>query len=285
MKVRIAVVRNIVLRKRSNRNLHGIRWIIKVSSADLLDLKVKHKVFGAGVITGVSGNYLTIKFAVKESKFVYPDAFEKFIVADDASIQAEIMEEINDIKLAAEAQRQAAETARKAEEDRRAVERQAVPATRNRGNIEDGFGPDYNVRHLAKQPILTYQQVEGQFGIKIAGFGRGINRTPSTVVLISSVDKKKAGFVYHDHWTPDGDYMYSGEGKTGDQQLTLGNKAIIDAERDGKAIHLFVKFSPQEYYYQGVFSLVDYTYEDDKDESGNVRKEYKFRLRKKSVEE
>lgn len=285
MKVRIAVVRNIVLRKRSNRNLHGIRWIIKVSSADLLDLKVKHKVFGTGVITGVSGNYLTIKFAVKESKFVYPDAFEKFIVADDASIQAEIMEEINDIKLAAEAQRQAAETARKAEEDRRAAERQAVPATRNRGNIEDGFGPDYNVRHLAKQPILTYQQVEGQFGIKIAGFGRGINRTPSTVVLISSVDKEKAGFVYHDHWTPDGDYMYSGEGKTGDQQLTLGNKAIIDAERDGKAIHLFVKFSPQEYYYQGVFSLVDYTYEDDKDESGNVRKEYKFRLKKKSVEE
>lgn len=232
-----------------------------MSSADLLDLKVKHKVFGTGVITGVSGNYLTIKFAVKESKFVYPDAFEKFIVADDASIQAEIMEEINDIKLAAEAQCQAAEIARKAEEDRRAAERKAVPATRNRGNIEDGFGPDYNVRHLAKQPILTYQQVEGQFGIKIAGF------------------------VYHDHWTPDGDYMYSGEGKTGDQQLTLGNKAIIDAECDGKAIHLFVKFSPQEYYYQGVFSLVDYTYEDDKDESGNVRKEYKFRLRKKSVEE
>lgn len=70
------------------------------------------------------------------------------------------------------------------------------------------------MKHLAKQPILTYQQVEEQFGIKIAGFGRGIiNRTPSTVVLISSVNKKKAGFVYHDHWTTDGDYMYSGEGK------------------------------------------------------------------------
>lgn len=99
MKARIAVVKNIVLRKRRNRNLHGIRWIIKVSSADLLDLKVKHKVFGIGVITGVSGNYLTIKFAAKESKFVYPDAFEKFIVADDASIQAKIVEEINNAKL------------------------------------------------------------------------------------------------------------------------------------------------------------------------------------------
>lgn len=79
--------------------------------------------------------------------------------------------------------------------------------------------------------------------------------------------------------------MYSGEGKNGNQRMTLGNKAIVDAKRDGKRIHLFVKFSPQEYYYQGVFSLVDYTYEDDKDESGNVRKEYRFRLRKQPMEE
>lgn len=256
-----------------------------MKSENLINFKVKHKSFGIGIITEVSNNHLTIKFATRESKFVYPDAFEKFITAYDASVQAEIMEEINNIKLAAEAQRRAAETARKSDEEHRAAERQAAPTTRNKRTIEDGFGPDYNVKHLAKQPILTYQQVEEQFGIKIAGFGRGINRTCSTVVLISSVDKKKAGFVYHDHWTTDGDYIYSGEGKTGDQQMTLGNKAIVDAERDGKLIHLFVKFSPQEYYYQGIFSLVDYTYEDEKDESGNVRKEYKFRLRKMSVKE
>ena len=52
------------------------------------------------------------------------------------------------------------------------------------------------------------------------------------------------------------------------------------AARNGKKLHLFVKFSPQEYYYQGIFELVDYTYEDEKDEDGNIRKEYKFRLRK-----
>lgn len=249
-----------------------------MNNTDLLNMKVKHKAFGEGIITEVSDNYLIIKFAAKESKFVYPDAFEKFIVAEDASVQAEILEEINAAKQAAEVQRQVAGAAHKAE-------KKTVPSTKSKRNIEAGFGPDYNVRYLAKQPILTYQQVEELFGIKISGFGRGINRTPSTVVLISSVDKKKSGFVYHDHWTNDGDYMYSGEGKTGDQQMTLGNKAIVDAARDGKQIHLFVKFSPQEYYYQGVFSLVDYTYEDDKDESGNVRKEYKFRLRKQHVEE
>lgn len=252
---------------------------------NLLNLKVKHKVFGNGVVTGISDNLLTIQFASKVSNFVYPDAFETFIVAEDTSVQSEILSEIENNKRAVRKQRLAEETAHKAEKELRVTERNGTPSRRIHNNIEDGFGPDYNVRHLAKQPILTYKQVEEQFGIRIAGFGRGINRTPSTVVLVSSIDKKKAGFVYHDHWTTDGDYIYSGEGKTGDQTMSLGNKAIVDAENDEKKIHLFVKFSPQEYYYQGVFSLVDYTYEDDKDESGNMRKEYKFRLRKQSVEE
>lgn len=251
----------------------------------LLNLKVTHKVFGEGIVTEASDRYLTIKFAAKESKFIFPDAFEKFIVAEDSTVQSAIMAEIATARQTAEEQCQAVEAARKVEEERRAAEKQVASTTKIKRNIEDGFGPDYNAQHLAKQPILTYQQVEEQFGIKIAGFGRGINRTSSTVVLISSVDKKKAGFVYHDHWTVDGDYIYSGEGKTGDQQMTLGNSAIVNAERDRKQIHLFVKFSPQEYYYQGVFTLVDYTYADDKDEAGNIRKEYKFRLRKQSTED
>ena len=62
--------------------------------------------------------------------------------------------------------------------------------------------------------------------------------------------------------------------------MTKGNLAIKNASRDNNKIHLFVKFSAQEYYYQGEFKLVDYTYEDDKDESGSIRKEYKFKLRK-----
>ncbi|WP_101772277.1 hypothetical protein [Peptostreptococcus faecalis] len=67
--------------------------------------------------------------------------------------------------------------------------------------------------------------------------------------------------------------------------MTIGNRAIIDAECDGKQIHLFVKLSPKEYYYQGVFFLVGHTYEDEKDETGSIRKEYKFRLRKQLIED
>lgn len=254
-----------------------------MNSADLINLKVKHKAFGEGVITNFLGNTLTIQFVEKETRFIYPNAFEKFLVADEAAIQTAIVKEIHDAKQAAELQRQAIEAACR-EEGRRTSERQAPLASRKKRNIEDGFGSDYHVKYLAKEPILSYQQVEEQFGIKISGFGRGINRTPSSVVLISSIDKKKGGFVYHDHWTAEGDYIYSGEGKTDNQQMTSGNKAIVDAERDGNLIHLFVKFSPQEYYYQGIFSLVDYTYEDEKDEFGVLRKEYKFRLRKQHNE-
>ena len=142
------------------------------------------------------------------------------------------------------------------------------------------FAPEYHPEYLSKSIILPYWEVEKQFDIKIKGFGRGINVTQSKIVLISSVDINKTNFVYHDHWTEDGDYIFSGEGKYGDQQMSKGNWAIKNAKYAGKEIHLFIKFSSQEYYYQGKFSLVDVAYEDDKDANGNPRKEYKFRLRK-----
>lgn len=248
---------------------------------ELIGLKVKHTVFGAGVITEMEGNYITVEFAAKTTKFVYPDAFEKFIKAEDSVLQQAIVDEINDAKAAAEQKRQAEEAVRKAaEEQRRAAVAVAAPKVKKAKSLDEMFAPDYHAEKLARQPILTYQQVEDQFGIRISGFGRGINPTDDTVVLISSIGKASGNFVYHDKWTADGDYLYSGEGKTGDQTMTKGNLAIRDASRNGKKIHLFVKFSPQEYYYQGIFELVDYTYEDEKDEDGNTRKEYKFRLRK-----
>lgn len=248
---------------------------------ELIGLKVKHNVFGIGTIKEKDGNYITVEFAARTTRFVYPDVFERFIKAEDSVMQQAIMDEINDAKAEAERKRQAEEAARKeAEELRRAAVAIATPKTKKARSIDEMFAPDYHAEKMARQPILTYQQVEDQFGIRISGFGRGINSTDSTVVLISSIGKSHGNFVYHDKWTANGDYLYSGEGKNGDQTMTKGNLAIRDAASNGKKIHLFVKFSPQEYYYQGIFELVDYAYEDENDEDGNIRKEYKFRLRK-----
>lgn len=196
-------------------------------------------------------------------------------------MQNAIEEEIQNKKAEAEQKRRAEETVRKAaEEQHRASSAATTSKTRKTKSLDEMFAPDYHAEKLARQPIFTYQQVEKQFGIRISGFGRGINPTESMVVLISSIGKSRGNFVYHDRWTTEGDYLHSGEGKNSDQVMTRGNLAIRNAARDGKEIHLLVKFSPQEYYYQGVFELVDYTYEEEKDEDGNIRKEYKFRLRK-----
>lgn len=37
---------------------------------ELIGLKVKHAVFGVGTITEKDGNYITVKFAAKTTKFI-----------------------------------------------------------------------------------------------------------------------------------------------------------------------------------------------------------------------
>jgi hypothetical protein len=127
-------------------------------------------------------------------------------------------------------------------------------------------GPEPSLPKPGPIPSYTYQQIENMFGISIYPFGKGINPTETRVVLISVVSKKQESFVYHDGWMHNGDYMYSGEGKRGDQTLTKGNREIINAKRFGKTIHLLTKFSSKEYYYQGIFELDSYTYEDQEDD-------------------
>ena len=54
------------------------------------NVKVVHKTFGEGTVTEHSGNYITVKFATAEKKFVYPDAFERFLTLSGGAISAEI---------------------------------------------------------------------------------------------------------------------------------------------------------------------------------------------------
>lgn len=241
---------------------------------NLVGVSVNHRKFGKGVVKARDGNYIEVEFGNKNVKFAYPSSFEKFLKADDAEIQAAIEEDIK-VFLAEEEQKELVrKEVRKAEADAKEV----------RGWIEK-FGPDYHAEKLSRKQVLTYQQVEERFGIKIYGPGRGIVSTANAVVLFSTIKKYDSRFLYHDKWTIEGDYIYSGEGKSGDQTATKGNLAIMNAAKEGKKMHLFVKFSEKEYYYQGVFELADYMYEDSFDETGKLRKEYKFRLRKAMTNE
>ena len=241
----------------------------------LIGRKVTHggfRGFGEGTIVALEGVIISVDFDGEVRKFGIRVFNQHFSFADDDTrkiIEAAV-EEINEAeRVAAEERAAEAETARSKE-----------AAAARREKLVRGFDESYHAVFLRTDEVYDYRQVEADYGIHIFPFGRGINPTNDSVVLISSINKTGGNYVYHDKWDSNGDYIYSGEGSIGDQAMTRGNLEIKDAETNGKAIHLFVKFSAQEYYYQGIFKLVDYTYEDDLDEDGNIRKEYKFRLRK-----
>lgn len=57
---------------------------------ELLNLKVKHKKFGTGTIISSEDNKIIVHFPDinSEKKFVYPDAFEKFLQIDEQSAES-----------------------------------------------------------------------------------------------------------------------------------------------------------------------------------------------------
>ena len=57
---------------------------------NLLNSKVMHKAFGEGIVISQVGDYITVKFATKQSRFVVPDAFENFLKSADKSVQEEL---------------------------------------------------------------------------------------------------------------------------------------------------------------------------------------------------
>lgn len=99
---------------------------------DLKNQNVTHKTLGSGVIISQDDKYITVEFASKTSKFMYPnpDTFGKFLSLADASIQAAVLKEAEDARIAAEHARA------QAEEEKRAAERarrDAELATRTSG--------------------------------------------------------------------------------------------------------------------------------------------------------
>ena len=91
----------------------------------MIGIKVKHTVFGIGTITAYDGKYLTVEFENKTTRFIYPDAFEKFLKAVAPDVQDKIINSINEAREEAERKRQAEEAERKVQEERKAAEEAA----------------------------------------------------------------------------------------------------------------------------------------------------------------
>jgi 5-methylcytosine-specific restriction protein A len=65
-------------------------------------------------------------------------------------------------------------------------------------------------------------------------------QTPNVFVYSDPSRGEKNGYVY-DGWNEDKSiYLYTGEGRIGDQKLSAGNKAIADHKKDNRKLRLFV---------------------------------------------
>ena len=61
----------------------------------LLNSKVVHNSFGTGIVIAQNDKSIKVRFATKECKFVYPNAFESFIRCDDSDVQNAILHELD----------------------------------------------------------------------------------------------------------------------------------------------------------------------------------------------
>ena len=108
----------------------------------------------------------------------------------------------------------------------------------------------------------------------------GISNCPKHPYIFIWTKRKEEQDVYEDKWE-DNYYLYSGEGRIGDQKFTGGNKSIRDHKINGKTIFLFEK----DYKNSGYWIFINemslkgcYNYKNH-DELGNLRTCIRFQLK------
>jgi len=134
---------------------------------------------------------------------------------------------------------------------------------------------------ISKGQVLSNDDLMKNFGVGNMG-GIRHSKKNNLLVLCSSLSND-----YSDSLDPkSGLYVYSGEGNSGDQEITKGNKKILDSE----CKMLFFKEKYQEpgmrkrgaldnlYEFIGLVTYVKHFWMDEKDREGNLRKTVKFVL-------
>ena len=136
--------------------------------ADLLNKQVKHKTLGIGIVSAQDDKYITVDFATKSSKFMYPAAFEKFLVPVNDDVLKVINDEVAAVKAAEEAAK-AAEAAKKAAEEQAKLEALKAQASSGKSSsTSKAYKPVARVAG-ASLPYLVFQggtyseEFSGQF--------------------------------------------------------------------------------------------------------------------------
>ncbi|SHG58536.1 hypothetical protein [Streptoalloteichus hindustanus] len=125
---------------------------------------------------------------------------------------------------------------------------------------------------------LPRREVHARYGGRQQGGIGPSSRTNVVLFFTNPAIGQQHG--YYDGWDTNGLFHYVGEGQRGDQQLTQGNKAILNHAVDGRTLEGFLANGPTVTYL-GEFELVEH-YFTDAHETGDpttLRQVVVFKLR------
>jgi 5-methylcytosine-specific restriction protein A len=101
------------------------------------------------------------------------------------------------------------------------------------------------------------------------------------IFIFSGKSGKQHG--YQDGWDNPNVFTYTGEGQSGDMQLTRGNLALKDHLKNGKRVFLFESESSGYVRFKSELEFYDVDYFETKDTSGNIRIGLKFFFKRKGA--
>jgi hypothetical protein len=135
---------------------------------------------------------------------------------------------------------------------------------------------------------LSRSERSARFGGATQGGIQPSARSPN-IFLYSDPSRGEAYGYNYDGWADDGRvFLYTGEGREGDQLMSYGNRAILEHRKRGRALRLFVAdgqvagTAQRQQRYVGEFEIDQnepYSREDAPDENGEERTVFVFRLR------
>lgn len=127
-----------------------------------------------------------------------------------------------------------------------------------------------------KGKVYSRKEIHDQYG---GNRQRGISASAKhPYIFIFSGDSGKQ-YGYIDGWTSEGYYRYTGEGQTGDQVFSYGNKALLNHIDNKKKVFLFKK-KQNGYHFEGELELMSTSFETNFDVNQFDRKIiiFKFKL-------
>jgi hypothetical protein len=136
--------------------------------------------------------------------------------------------------------------------------------------------------------LLSRAERKARFGGAMFGGIEPSRRSPN-VFLYSDPSKGEAYGYNYDGWTDDGRmFLYTGEGRVGDQPMNHGNRAILEHRDRGRSLRLFVAdgwvggTAQRSQRYIGEFEIDranPYSLQEAPDANGENRTVFVFRLR------